>query len=58
MFEVTTRRQAFITQQNVKSVAYYADDGLYMLDIMRGGIGNEDTRIPRNVSEQSAGEAW
>lgn len=35
-----------------------ADDGLYMLDIMRGGIGNEDTRIPRNVSEQSAGDAW
>lgn len=23
MFEVTTRRQAFITQQNVKSVAYF-----------------------------------
>lgn len=29
-------------------------DGLYMQDIMRGGIGNEDSRIPRNVSEQSA----
>lgn len=24
-------------------------DGLYMQDIMRGGIGNDDTRIPRNV---------
>lgn len=24
-------------------------DGLYMQDIMRGGIGNDDARIPRNV---------
>ena len=26
-------------------------DGLYMIDIMRGGIGNDDARIPRNLSE-------
>ncbi len=26
-------------------------DGLYMLDIMRGEIRNDDTRIPRNISE-------
>lgn len=26
-------------------------DGLYMLDIMRGGIHNDDIRIPRNISE-------
>ena len=26
-------------------------DGLYMLDIMRGGIQNDDPRIPRNVSK-------
>ncbi|MBR3975938.1 MAG: DUF3990 domain-containing protein [Clostridia bacterium] len=26
-------------------------DGLYMLDIMRGGILNDDKRIPRNISE-------
>lgn len=26
------------------------DDGLYIRDIMRGGIGNEDPRIPRNIS--------
>ena len=26
-------------------------DGLYMLDIMRGGILNDDIRIPRNISE-------
>jgi hypothetical protein len=28
-----------------------AVDGLYMLDILRGGIGNDDPRIPRNISE-------
>ena len=27
------------------------DDGLYILDIMRGGITNDDPRIPRNLSE-------
>ena len=26
-------------------------DGLYIQDILRGGITNEDPRIPRNVSE-------
>lgn len=26
-------------------------DGLYMIDIMRGEIGNDDARIPRNLSE-------
>ena len=27
------------------------DDGLYIRDIMRGGIKNDDPRIPRNISE-------
>ncbi len=27
------------------------DDGLYIRDIMRGGIGNDDERIPRNLVE-------
>ena len=26
-------------------------DGLYIQDIMRGGIENDDSRIPRNLSE-------
>lgn len=26
-------------------------DGLYMQDIMRGGVTNDDPRIPRNISE-------
>ena len=27
------------------------NDGLYIQDIMRGGIQNDDPRIPRNLSE-------
>ena len=27
------------------------DDGLYIRDIVRGGITNDDARIPRNISE-------
>ena len=27
------------------------NDGLYIQDIIRGGIKNDDARIPRNVSE-------
>ena len=27
------------------------EDGLYIQDIIRGGIGNDDPRIPRNLSE-------
>ena len=30
-------------------------DGLYIMDILRGGITNDDPRIPRNVSPKSAG---
>lgn len=33
-------------------------DGLYIQDIMRGGIMNDDSRIPRNISEQGAGSTW
>ncbi len=27
------------------------NDGLYIQDIMRGGVLNDDPRIPRNLSE-------
>ena len=27
------------------------DDGLYIQDIIRGGVTNDDPRIPRNISE-------
>ena len=33
------------------------DDGLYIQDIMRGGIRNDDPRIPRNLPKQSASHA-
>lgn len=33
-------------------------DGLYIQDIMRGGIKNDDPRIPRNISEQGTGSTW
>lgn len=29
------------------------NEGLYMIDILREGVKNDDERIPRNVSEQS-----
>lgn len=32
-------------------------DGLYIQDIMRGGIRNDDPRIPRNLSEQRPSNA-
>ena len=33
-------------------------DGLYIQDIIRGGVTNDDSRIPRNLSEQGTGRAW
>ncbi len=32
-------------------------DGLYIQDIIRGGVLNDDPRIPRNLPEQGAGQA-
>ena len=43
--------------RNDKASKFYLDiqeeeaDGLYIQDIMRGGISNDDPRIPRNVSK-------
>ena len=40
-----------------KANQYYLDileeesDGLYIQDIIRGGVSNDDPRIPRNLSE-------
>ena len=33
-------------------------DGLYIQDIIRGEVTNDDSRIPRNLSEQGTGRAW
>ncbi len=35
----------------IESILEEETDGLYMLDILRGGIQNDDPRIPRNVSK-------
>ena len=37
--------------QHYVSILEEETDGLYMLDILRGGIQNDDPRIPRNVSK-------
>jgi len=36
--------------QNYLDILEQEDDGLYILDIIRGGILNDDPRIPRNIS--------
>lgn len=37
--------------QHYVSILEEETDGLYMLDILRGGVQNDDPRIPRNVSK-------
>ena len=37
--------------QHYVSILEEETDGLYMLDILRGGIQNDDPRIPRNASK-------
>lgn len=36
---------------NYSSILEEETDGLYIMDIMRGGITNDDPRIPRNLSQ-------
>ena len=58
-FELAEREQYFVLRKARNDEAnrtYLAmleeeSDGLYIQDIMRGGIRNDDARIPRNVSE-------
>ena len=44
-------RNHYATQPDYVSILEEETDGLYMLDILRGGIQNDDPRIPRNVSK-------
>jgi hypothetical protein len=44
-------REDDANQQYLKMLAEDEDDELYIRDIMKGGIENDDPRIPRNVSE-------
>ena len=41
----------YAAQPDYWSILEEETDGLYMLDILRGGIQNDDPRIPRNVSK-------
>ena len=44
--------------QTYQNILEEETDGLYIQDIIRGGISNDNPRIPRNIPEQSAGCAW
>ena len=58
-FEVARKDEFYVhrkARNDEASQAYLGiqeeeSDGLYILDIIRGGISNEDPRIPRNLSE-------
>ena len=58
-FDVATKDQYYILRKsrNDEANQLYVDmleeesDGLYIQDIIRGGIKNDDPRIPRNISE-------
>ncbi len=57
-FEAATKNQYYVLRkarddnanQTYLAIQYEAADGLYIQDILRGGISNDDPRIPRNVS--------
>ena len=58
-FEVARKDEFYVLRkarndeasQTYLSIQEEEGDGLYILDIMRGGITNDDPRIPRNLSE-------
>lgn len=58
-FEVARKDEFYVLRKarnDEASQAYLGiqeeeSDGLYILDIIRGGISNDDPRIPRNLSE-------
>lgn len=51
IFYVLRKARDDEANQLYESMLEEEDDGLYIRDIMRGGIRNDDPRIPRNVSE-------
>lgn len=58
-FSIAEKEKYYVRRKarNDKADQLYSDileeetDGLYILDIIRGGIQNDDPRIPRNLSE-------
>ena len=58
-FDIAEKEQYYVLRKSRddKAIRLYLDmldeedDGLYIQDIMRGGIRNDDPRIPRNLSK-------
>lgn len=58
-FDIAEKNQFYVARKTRNDEAnrhYWAmleeeDDGLYIQDIIRGGVTNDDERIPRNISE-------
>ncbi len=44
--------RAHQAETDFRRISETGTDGLYMIDIIRGQVKNDDPRIPRNVSEQ------
>lgn len=50
-YYVRRKRRDDSANQSYLDILEKETDGLYMQDIMRGGVTNDDLRIPRNISE-------
>ena len=50
-FYVLRKARSDEASQTYLGIQEEESDGLYILDIIRGGISNDDPRIPRNLSE-------
>ena len=51
MYYVLRKARDDEANQNYLDILEEESDGLYIQDIIRGGVSNDDPRIPRNLSE-------
>lgn len=51
MYYVLRKARGDRANQNYLDILEEESDGLYIQDIIRGGVSNGDPRIPRNISE-------
>ena len=51
MYYVLRKARDDKANQNYLDILEKESDGLYIQDIIRGGVSNDDPRIPRNISE-------
>ena len=58
MYYVLRKARDDAANQSYLDILEEESDGLFIQDIIRGGISNDDARIPRNVSKQSTSCAW